>query len=323
MSAISEVMGSISIGAHTVSGMANVESERIQISPERFVITYDYLVVCLGIKLRYDMYGSTPLVPRSQKTSIEVRQDAKVSSSRETMENMINDTSDYTKLAKRRGVLLYRSSGRQIPGAKEALEEDPRVCSNFSKEYVEKTFKAIQNFNGGTAIFTLPHTPIKCAGAPQKVMYLFEDYLVKKALKGIKMRASYLATILTTPSSQNGTVWLSASEVKYLGFYEMNNKKKDVNILYFTATKSIFSVPKYSQALTKICQERGIKYNLLHNLVEVDHKKSIVIIENMETKERQEYKMQELSTPREHKFKFCKNKILIEMKFVIGDFMNH
>ncbi|VDL59460.1 unnamed protein product [Hymenolepis diminuta] len=135
-----------------------------------------------------------------------------------------------------------------IRGAKEALEEDPRVCSNFSKDYVEKTFKAIQNFNGGTAIFTLPHTPIKCAGAPQKVMYLFEDYLVR------------------------------------------NNKKKDVNILYFTATKSIFSVPKYSQALMKICQERGIKYNLQQNLVEVDHKKSIVIMENMETKERLEYK---------------------------------
>ncbi|VDO00920.1 unnamed protein product [Rodentolepis nana] len=66
-----------------------------------------------------------------------------------------------------------------VVGAEEALKEDPRVCSNYSKNYVEKTFQAFQNFNGGTAIFTLPNTPIKCAGAPQKVMYLFEDYLAR------------------------------------------------------------------------------------------------------------------------------------------------
>lgn len=27
------------------------------------------------------------------------------------------------------------------------------------------------------ALFTLPKTPVKCAGAPQKIMYLFDDYL--------------------------------------------------------------------------------------------------------------------------------------------------
>lgn len=67
----------------------------------------------------------------------------------------------------------------QIKGAKAALDEDARVCTNYSANYVEKTFKAFQHFDHGTAIFTLPHTPIKCAGAPQKVMYLFEDYLAE------------------------------------------------------------------------------------------------------------------------------------------------
>jgi sulfide:quinone oxidoreductase len=38
-------------------------------------------------------------------------------------------------------------------------------------------WEAMKNFKGGTAIFTNPATPIKCGGAPQKIMYLTEDYI--------------------------------------------------------------------------------------------------------------------------------------------------
>ncbi len=34
----------------------------------------------------------------------------------------------------------------------------------------------MQAFQEGNAIFTFPNTPIKCAGAPQKIMYLAEEY---------------------------------------------------------------------------------------------------------------------------------------------------
>ncbi|CAH8602566.1 unnamed protein product [Schistosoma curassoni] len=71
----------------------------------------------------------------------------------------------------------------KVIGAEEALKNDPRVCSNYSTDYVEKTYKAYQNFNGGNAVFTLPAGPIKCAGAPQKVMYLFEDYMKRSGKK--------------------------------------------------------------------------------------------------------------------------------------------
>ncbi len=66
-----------------------------------------------------------------------------------------------------------------MTGALEALEHDPRVCSNYSTDYVEKTFRAFQGFKTGNAIFTFPNTPIKCGGAPLKAMYLFEDYLAQ------------------------------------------------------------------------------------------------------------------------------------------------
>ncbi|KAI8851082.1 mitochondrial Sulfide:quinone oxidoreductase [Chytridium lagenaria] len=62
----------------------------------------------------------------------------------------------------------------KIPGLKEALGKDG-VSSNYSADYVEKTAEYIRNFKGGKAIFTQPATPVKCAGAPQKIMYLAEE----------------------------------------------------------------------------------------------------------------------------------------------------
>ncbi|MBL7794591.1 MAG: NAD(P)/FAD-dependent oxidoreductase [Saprospiraceae bacterium] len=40
----------------------------------------------------------------------------------------------------------------------------------------------MKNLKGGNAIFTSPGTPIKCGGAPQKIMYLAADYLRRKGL---------------------------------------------------------------------------------------------------------------------------------------------
>ncbi|XP_039214885.1 sulfide:quinone oxidoreductase, mitochondrial [Crotalus tigris] len=55
----------------------------------------------------------------------------------------------------------------------------PKIGSNYSIHTVEKTWKALQDFQEGNAIFTFPNTPVKCAGAPQKIMYLTEAYLRK------------------------------------------------------------------------------------------------------------------------------------------------
>ncbi|XP_038078811.1 sulfide:quinone oxidoreductase, mitochondrial-like [Patiria miniata] len=64
----------------------------------------------------------------------------------------------------------------QLKGLPEALENDPMVCCNYSYNTVDKTYKALQNFKSGNAIFTFPNTPVKCAGAPQKAVYLADDY---------------------------------------------------------------------------------------------------------------------------------------------------
>lgn len=66
-----------------------------------------------------------------------------------------------------------------IEGLAEAVEQGV-VCSNYIDP--EYTWKQLQAFQGGTAIFTQPSTPIKCGGAPQKIMYLACDYFKKKGI---------------------------------------------------------------------------------------------------------------------------------------------
>lgn len=63
----------------------------------------------------------------------------------------------------------------QIKGLPEALGKNG-VCSNYSYDTVNSTWETIQNFKGGTALFTFPATPIKCPGAAQKIMYLAEEH---------------------------------------------------------------------------------------------------------------------------------------------------
>jgi sulfide:quinone oxidoreductase len=58
------------------------------------------------------------------------------------------------------------------------------ICSNYLYETVDSTWDALRTFKGGNAVFTFPATPIKCAGAPQKIMYLADDWLRKTGVRG-------------------------------------------------------------------------------------------------------------------------------------------
>ncbi|MED3561361.1 FAD/NAD(P)-binding oxidoreductase [Bacillus xiapuensis] len=70
----------------------------------------------------------------------------------------------------------------KVKGLKESIGKKG-VCSNYSFDYVESTWENICHFNGGNAIFTNPNTPVKCGGAPQKIMYLADDYFRKSGVR--------------------------------------------------------------------------------------------------------------------------------------------
>ena len=67
----------------------------------------------------------------------------------------------------------------KIEGLSETLGRNG-VCSNYSKDTVEYTWTCIQSLSGGTALFTQPPMPVKCAGAPQKIAYMDSDYWRKE-----------------------------------------------------------------------------------------------------------------------------------------------
>ncbi len=66
----------------------------------------------------------------------------------------------------------------EIKGLKEALGKNG-VCSNYSIELAPYTWECLSNFKGGKALFTNPNTPVKCGGAPHKIMWLAADYFKK------------------------------------------------------------------------------------------------------------------------------------------------
>jgi sulfide:quinone oxidoreductase len=50
------------------------------------------------------------------------------------------------------------------------------VSSNYRFDLAPYTWQCIRSLQGGAALFTQPAMPIKCAGAPQKAMYLAADH---------------------------------------------------------------------------------------------------------------------------------------------------
>lgn len=57
------------------------------------------------------------------------------------------------------------------------------ICSNYSYDTVDSTWQNLSAFSGGVALFTFPNTPIKCAGAPQKIMWLAEHHFRRRGVR--------------------------------------------------------------------------------------------------------------------------------------------
>jgi sulfide:quinone oxidoreductase len=63
----------------------------------------------------------------------------------------------------------------KVPGLTETLGRN-HVSSNYRFDLAPRTWDFIRETTRGTALFTMPPGPIKCAGAPQKIAYLAADW---------------------------------------------------------------------------------------------------------------------------------------------------
>ncbi|MBK3867743.1 TIGR01244 family phosphatase [Pseudomonas stutzeri] len=68
-----------------------------------------------------------------------------------------------------------------IEGARASLGKYG-VTSNYAFELAPYTWQMVQKLRRGKALFTQPPMPIKCAGAPQKAMYLSCDHWLKQGV---------------------------------------------------------------------------------------------------------------------------------------------
>lgn len=86
-------------------------------------------------------------------------------------------TYDYLVVAP--GIQLNWSA---VKGLKENLGTNG-ICSNYAFETAEYTWETLRQFKGGNAVFTNALGQVKCGGAPQKIMYLAEDYFRRHGLR--------------------------------------------------------------------------------------------------------------------------------------------
>lgn len=123
-----------------------------------------------------------------------------------------------------------------IKGLPEALaDRESPVSSIYGYETCNKVFPNIEKFSKGNAIFTQPAGVVKCAGAPQKVM------------------------------------WLALDHWKGTGQYKPKDvANSPIKIAFATALPAMFGVPKYSAKLEELRKERGVEGLFQHDLVSID-----------------------------------------------------
>ena len=139
-----------------------------------------------------------------------------------------------------------------IEGLQEAVDQGV-VCSNYIDP--EYTWKCLQEIKGGTALFTQPATPIKCGGAPQKIMYLAADYLRKQGLD------SRSKIIFATPGAVIfGVKPIAATLTQVLNRYHIDFKPAHTPVKIDAANRIAY----FRNNVQGVEGTEAIRFDLLH-----------------------------------------------------------
>lgn len=127
------------------------------------------------------------------------------------------------------------------------------ICSNYDYNTVDSTWRELENFKGGNAVFTIPPMPIKCAGAPQKIMWLADSWLRKRGVR-----------------DQSNVIYAAAGESifgvpKYRHALEKLVEERDIDTRFQRVLTAVR--PEKREAVFKNMaanQEEVVSYELLH-----------------------------------------------------------
>ncbi|RAK99990.1 FAD/NAD(P)-binding oxidoreductase [Aspergillus ibericus CBS 121593] len=142
------------------------------------------------------------------------------------------DRVTYEQLVVVPGIQIQYNKIKGLPEALAAPES--MVSSIYGYDTCDKVFRTIQQLRQGVALFTQPTGVVKCAGAPQKAMWLALDY------------------------------W------KRRGLYNVDQPQSKIQISFATGLPGMFGVPKYSTKLEELRRGNGVEGLFQHDLVEID-----------------------------------------------------
>lgn len=147
-----------------------------------------------------------------------------------TLQN--GDKLNYQQLVVAPGIKVDFGSIKGLPDA--LASPDSLVSSIYGYDFCDKAFRSVQKLSSGGALFTHPAGPVKCAGAPQKLMWLALDF------------------------------W------KRAGLYNPSDSKSPIQISFATGLPTMFGVPKYAAKLEELRVERGVEGLFQHDLVAIE-----------------------------------------------------
>lgn len=145
----------------------------------------------------------------------------------------------------------------KVKGLKENIGKN-NVSSNYDFNTAPYTWEMIKNFKGGNAVFTNPVSPIKCGGAPHKIMYLAVDYWRKQGILD-KCNVHYLSggSVIFGVKEYAATLTETVLNGNIKPEYSVNVVEID------SATNTVYYLKKNAEGVE---ERRSMRYDLLHSV---------------------------------------------------------
>lgn len=191
-----------------------------------------WTLVGAGLKSKEDLRRRLPSLVNSKLKLYQTKVDT-FQPDKNTVTLASGDQISYDQLVVVPGIAVNIDA---IKGLPEALNDPDRlVATIYDYKTCDDVYANINKFKRGHAIFTHPQGVIKCAGAPQKAL------------------------------------WLALDHWRQEGVYKPHDPESPISIDFATGLPVMFGVGKYSSKLEELRKERGVGGLFQHDLVAIEN----------------------------------------------------